>query len=277
MLQETKQLCDLYGIKPARSKGQNFLITNSIYDKVVAAANLHKDDIVLEVGPGLGFLTKKLAKYVKQVLAVELDFKLAEALQARLDLDNIKNVEVINQDILQYQVNNQIKKYKIVANLPYNITSFFLRTFLEADNKPELMVLLLQKEVVKRILAKPGDMSLLALSVQFYSNPQLIDYVAASNFWPKPEIDSAIIKIDLLKSNRGLTQAQLKKFWQIARIGFSSKRKMLKNNLAGGFKIEPNLIENKLIKINLNPKVRAEDLAVEDWLKLFAELAGDVV
>ncbi|MFH1427415.1 MAG: rRNA adenine dimethyltransferase family protein, partial [Patescibacteria group bacterium] len=179
ILKDTKKLCKLNGIKPSRSKGQNFLISEEIYEKIIEAAKLKKSDIVLEVGPGLGFLTEKLASRVKKVVAVELDDKLAKILQIRLRKQGIKNVEVMNEDILDFRIKNyELRKFKIVANLPYNITSIFLRKFLSAEVKPELMVLMLQKEVAQRIVAKDGKMSILAVSVQFYAKPEIIDYVS---------------------------------------------------------------------------------------------------
>ena len=214
LLEQTKNLCRLYDIKPARSRGQIFLIKEKIHDDVVAAADLRPDDFILEVGPGLGFLTAKLAARAKRVVAVEIDKKLVEALKAGLVAKNIKNVEVINENVLEIKIQPPLFPpyqgggYKIAANLPYNITSIFLRKFLEAGNKPELMVLMLQKEVAERITAEPGEMSLLAVSVQFYARPEIIEIVPKKCFWPEPEVDSAIIKIrphpsPLLSKERG--------------------------------------------------------------------------
>lgn len=286
--QQTKNLCNLYEIKPARSKGQNFLIKEEIYDEIIANADLKPNDIVLEVGPGLGFLTAKLVAKVKQVIAVELDDKLAEILRVGLLAQGVKNVEVVNDDVLKFSIfsrntagqfsNNfkiQNSKFKIVANLPFNISSIFLRKFLSAEIKPELMVLMLQKEVAERIVAKPPKMSILAVSVQFYSQPEIIKIVSADNFWPKPAVDSAIIKLKLkphiAPSYSGEGSYNEKDFFRLVKIGFSSKRKMLKNNLMNGYKIKSEEVENKLKKIDLDVKIRAEGLSVENWLKLFEE------
>ncbi|MEK7557944.1 MAG: 16S rRNA (adenine(1518)-N(6)/adenine(1519)-N(6))-dimethyltransferase RsmA [Patescibacteria group bacterium] len=275
LLQQTRDLCNLYEIKPARSKGQNFLIKEEVYDEIIANADLKPDDIVLEVGPGLGFLTAKLASKVKQVIAVELDDKLAEILRIGLMSRGVKNVEVVNKNVLDFSIFHRKKggvvqnlKYKIVANLPFNITSIFLRKFLEADVKSELMVLMLQKEVAERIVAKPPKMSLLAVSVQLYSQPEIIKIVPADNFWPKPAVDSAVIKLKIKSQKSKVSE---KDFFRLVKIGFSSKRKMLKNNLANGYKIEPNEVENKLKNIDLDVKIRAEGLSVDNWLKLFGE------
>ncbi|MFH1822130.1 MAG: rRNA adenine dimethyltransferase family protein, partial [Patescibacteria group bacterium] len=228
--------------------------------------------------------TEKLASRVKKVIAVELDDKLIKILQDRLKKQGIRNVEVINGDILKisnfkFQISNQIpnpkfkyrtfgNKYKIVANLPYNITSIFLRKFLgENEAKPELMVLMLQKEVAQRIVAKDGKMSILAVSVQFYAKPEIIDYVSKENFWPEPEVDSAIVRLNVGAIHELPVQRE-KEFFQLVRIGFSSKRKMLKNNLAAGYQILPVEAEKKLIKAGFNTNIRAQELSVESWLRL---------
>jgi len=283
LLEQTKELCRLYDIKPVRSKGQNFLIEEKIYDDIVAAADLKPDDVVLEVGPGLGFLTAKLAKQVDRVVAVELDDNLAEVLRTGLIAQGIKNVEVVNEDILKI-LDKPLKSpflkgsYKIVANLPYNITSIFLSKFLsETENKPELTVLMLQKEVAERITAKPGKLSLLAISVQFYAKPEIIQIVSAENFWPKPEVGSAIVKIsphpnpqpDIGLAGLLIKEGREKDFFRLVKFGFSAKRKMLKNNLAAGFKISQDEAENKITAAGFNSKIRAQELSVADWLKLF--------
>jgi 16S rRNA (adenine1518-N6/adenine1519-N6)-dimethyltransferase len=288
LLKTTKQLCHLYDIKPARSRGQNFLIKEEVYEKIIKAAELKKDDVILEVGPGLGFLTTRLAKIVKKVVAVELDNKLAEILKTGLMAQGIGNVEVVNEDILEIPPLNlplvegespQGRGFKIVANLPYNITSIFLRKFLSAENKPEMMVLMLQKEVAERITVSPPEMSLLAVSVQFYAKPEIIGIVQASSFWPRPEVDSAIIKLtvetqnlaSLKKTHNHASVQNEKEFFRLVKIGFSAKRKMLKNNLAAGYHIPQEEAEERLKNNGFNPKIRAQELSVEDWLKLFGE------
>jgi 16S rRNA (adenine1518-N6/adenine1519-N6)-dimethyltransferase len=275
LLPKIREICQLLEIKPARSKGQNFLVNENIYDEIVAAADLKPDDTVLEIGPGLGFLTMKLAKKVKRVIAVELDDKLANYLQMGIDAQGIENVEIINEDILKFNINQLPADgaYKIVANLPYNITSIFLRLFLEAQHQPELMVLMLQKEVVERIVATPPEMSILAISIQYYAATKIIREVKAGNFWPEPKVDSAVIRLDIKKD----APRANKIFFRIVKVGFSAKRKMLKNNLAGGLKISSKTIENLLLKQGFDPKVRAEDLFLADWEKLVAALTPFMV
>lgn len=285
LAEHTKELCQQYGIKPNRSKGQNFLINEDVYDKIIESADLNENDIVLEVGPGLGFLTAELSQKVKRVIAVELDDKLAEILQTGLKSQKIQNIKVLNENVLDFdfyalpltegaclsgrQVGGgrigDLIKYKIVANLPYNITSVFLRKFLEAEHKPELMVLMLQKEVAERIVAQPGEMSLLAVSVQFYADPKIIRYVPKEDFYPQPEVDSAIIKLKVKSEKLKVNE---KDFFRLVKFGFSSKRKMLKNNLAGGYHITQKEAENIIKNAGFNPKIRAQELSVSDWKKL---------
>lgn len=278
LLPEIREICRLCEIKPSRSKGQNFLVNENIYDDIVRAAEIKAGDTVLEIGPGLGFLTLKMAKLAKRVIAVELDDKLANYLQTGIDANGIKNVEIINEDILRFNLNEYLapeENYKIVANLPYNITSIFLRLFLSASRPPQSFVLMLQKEVAERIVATPPEMSLLALSVQYYGEPKIIREVKAGNFWPEPKVDSAVIKIDVKarpETAAAEQSAKDKLFFRLAKVGFSAKRKMLKNNLAAGLKIDQKIINEILIKNKLNPQSRAEDLSLDDWRKLFAAI-----
>jgi len=275
LLYQTQKLCQQYNIKPARSRGQNFLINEKVYNDIIDAADLKKNDVVLEVGPGLGFLTQRLALKVKKVIAVELDDKLAKILKSRLQKQNINNVEVINKNILdipntKYQTLEA--KYKIIANLPYNITSIFLRKFLvgtEHCSVPTEMVLMLQKEVAERIIDKPPNMSLLAISVQFYANSEIIQFVKSQDFWPKPKVESAVIKLKIKNTRPDINE---KDFFRLVKIGFSSRRKMLKNNLAGGYQISQKEAQDNLVKIGFNPKIRAQELSINDWRKILDTL-----
>lgn len=267
-----KEICRLLDIKPARSKGQNFLINDKIYSDIIAASDLSSADTVLEVGPGLGFLTARLAKAVKRVVAVELDDKLAAYLQTAIDANDINNVEVVNEDILKFNLSRHIsplEPYKIVANLPYNISSIFLRTFLSSAHRPRSLVLMLQKEVVDRLIAEPPHMSLLSVAVQYYAQVRRLREVKAGNFWPEPEVDSALVCLE----TKGQTDFEEdKKFFRVVRAGFSAKRKMLKNNLAAGLKISGLDLEQALVKVGLNPKIRAAELSLENWRDLVAAL-----
>jgi 16S rRNA (adenine1518-N6/adenine1519-N6)-dimethyltransferase len=279
LLKKTREICKLLEIKPARSKGQNFLINEKIYDDLVKAAAIQPHDIVLEIGPGLGFLTAKLAKAAKRVIAVELDDALAAYLQMAVAAQAVENVEIVNVSIMDFDLGayfkenggNAVQKYKIVANLPYNITSIFLRTFLSAVNKPESLTLMLQKEVASRIIATAPDNNILALSVAYYGEAKIIREVKAGNFWPEPKVDSAIIKIVPAES-AGTNQKDDKLFFRLIRMAFSAKRKMLKNNLAAGLKMKSLETEKILISAGFDPKRRAEDLSLLEFKKLFAAL-----
>lgn len=278
LLAKTREICQVFDIHPARSKGQNFLINEKIYDDIVKAADLAADDTVLEVGPGLGFLTAKLAARAKSVVAVELDDRLAAYLQTGVDARDLTNVKIINGDILRFDPAAYWptgEDYKIVANLPYNITSIFLRRFLSSARPPRSLVLLLQKEVAERIVAAPPDMSLLAVSVQYYATPQIVRTVKAGNFWPEPAVDSAIIKLTV--QPRVSQPVFEKQFFRLIRIGFSARRKMLKNNLSAGLSIPSARLAAALSESGISPSRRAEELSLEDWRKLFAALQSFMV
>lgn len=265
ILEQTLAICKSNNIKPAKSKGQNFLIVEEVYDKIIEAAELKKTDKVLEIGPGLGFLTQKLSDSAGQVTAVELDEKLGNILKSSKFSAKDSNVTIMQGNALDLQT--ATGKYKIVANLPYNITSAFLRKFLsQAKQPPELMVLLVQKEVAERLCAKPGAMSLLAISVQVYAETEIIDFVPAKAFYPAPEVESAIIKIKVKREKR--KDFDEKAYFQLVRIGFSARRKKLANNLAAGFQITTKEAVGWLAKAGFPETIRAQELGVEDWVKL---------
>jgi 16S rRNA (adenine1518-N6/adenine1519-N6)-dimethyltransferase len=255
--------------------GQHFLKSKKIINEIVKAAEIKKGDLVLEVGPGRGILTEALLKKAGEVIAVEKDKSLAEFLKEKFK--NHKNLKLIHGDILKFKnlklIGNwklEIGNYKVVANLPYYITSHFLRQFLTTPTQPELMVLMLQKEVAQRITAKNGRESLLSISVKAYGWPKIIKTISKKYFSPAPKVDSAIIKIDKISKNffnaqnvRGSTSNILseKGFFDLVRKGFSQKRKMLKNNLK--------ISAEALKKCGLNEKVRAEELSLKNWERLY--------
>ena len=249
-----KNLLKKYNIHPLKKMGQNFLIDENVLEKIIESADLDSNDTVLEIGPGLGILTLELAKRVEKVVAVEKDKTLCQVLESILRDNKVYNVEIINEDVLKIS-DFQFSNYKLVANLPYYITSPVIRKFLEAEQKPELMVLMVQKEVGQRIMAKPLHMNLLAISVQFYAEPKIISYVSKNSFYPVPKVDSAIIKI----IPKQIPEIDTEKFFEIVKKGFSAKRKMLKNNLSG----------IDFDQIGLNPKIRAENLSIADWIKIY--------
>jgi len=281
-IQNPRELLKYYGIKPSKRLGQNFLVDKRVLEKIIEVASPSSKDLILEVGPGLGMLTVELARRVKKVIAIEKDKTLFQILKDILKSKGINNVEVINKDILQisnfeFLISNKIlnPNYKIVANLPYYITSPFIRKFLEAEHKPKLMVLMVQKEVAQRICAKPPKMSLLAVAVQFYAKPEIVSYVSKKSFFPQPKVDSAILRIapwknaDSYAEKCGISPEQ---FFKIVKAGFSSRRKFLINNLSRELKIKNYKLKIVFDQIGLGQKLRAENLSIEDWLKLYYEL-----
>lgn len=265
-----KNILGKYGLQPNKRLGQNFLISQKALRKIIESAELKKDDVILEIGPGIGTLTQELAKKVKKVFAIEKDSGMREILEETLK--NFKNVEVIIGDALETE-NTQYKilntNYKIVANLPYYITSPVIKKFLETENPPELMVLMVQKEVGQRICAKPPNMSLLAVSVQFYAKPEIIGYAPKTAFWPSPKVDSAIIKIFDIKNQKSKVHIKNQKlFFLIAKAGFAHPRKQIIGNLSGKLNLERKTVEKWLQKSNIKPEQRAETLEIRDWLNL---------
>lgn len=271
-LQTIKDYLSGYEIRPTKNRGQNFLIDRGALDKIIKAADLRKDDLVVEVGPGIGVLTRELASRVKKVLAVELDRKLIKLLR-NTSLKGLDNVELWENDILKVKNEELAARlggdYKVVANLPYNITGVVLQKFLTFEPRPKEMVLMLQKEVAERITAKAGEMSILGVSVQLYGRPEIAAIVPSKSFYPAPAVDSAVVKISHISDDL-ITKNSLdeKKFWRLVKIGFSARRKQLQNNLMSGLKLSKEEVKNILIKAKLNPLIRAQDLTVEDWLKL---------
>ena len=273
-----KNLLKKHKIYPSKRFGQNFLIDKKVLKKIITAASLQPRDVVLEIGPGTGILTKELAKKAKKVIAIEKDPEMVEILKE--ELKNFKNVKVIQTDILKIKPKSyklKPKTYKMVANLPYYLTSPVLRKFLEAKSPPKEMILMVQKEVAQRIVAKPPNMNLLAISVQFYvrpvrnrrfsngARPKIISYVSKKSFWPQPKVDSAIIKL-VISDQRLAISKNL--FFKIVRAGFSQPRKQIINNLAKGLKIDKEKIRNWLLKNKIRPQRRAETLTLKDWQKL---------
>jgi len=270
------------GWRPSKGLGQNFLVSKEILKKIIKAAELKSSDIVLEIGPGIGTLTQELAKKVKKVIAVEKDRKMIEILREMLKgLPrtepkvlvrgwNVRNVEIIRGDILKLDPKPYaLKPYKVVANLPYYIVSPVIRKFLESKNPPKEMILMVQKEVAKRICAKPPKMSILAVSVQFYAKTEILFYVSKNSFWPRPKVDGAVIKIVPKEpSTRPGLVVNKNLFFKVVKAGFSQPRKQLVNNLANGSKLNKEGVKKWLLKNKINPTQRAETLEIKDWLNL---------
>lgn len=273
-------------IVPKKSLGQHFLVNPRILDKIIAAAEITKDDIVLEVGPGTGNLTKKLAEKAKRVIAIEKDRRLIGFLKDKLSENSAiaGKSEIIEGDVLKLDSEHSdvfgslgSRPYKIVANIPYYITSRFIRTIFEKWPKPKLIVLTIQKEVAQRIMAspphsklsvgaRPPKMNLLALSVQFYSNPKIISYISKENFRPRPKVDSAITK--LIPKEKLPIPIINDLFFKAVRAGFQNKRKQLVGNLSKKFGIMKEEISEIFGRVNIQRNTRAENLSLNKWVEL---------
>lgn len=258
-------------MRPKKIFGQNFLNSRNIVNDIIRAADLRPDDVVLEVGPGKGILTEALLEAVPRgkVIAVEKDKRLVEFLKEKFS--GAKNLKIISGDILKFNFTRyslRVTRYAIVANIPYYITSHFLRKFLESDYSPSRMVLMLQKEVAERIATRSTSLraskeSILSISVKAYGEPKIIKKVPARYFFPAPKVDSAILLIDNI-SPFDYAQDE-KKFFEIVKQGFSQKRKMLKNNLAKMLNTECSTTTTILTKCGVKEKARAENLTPENW------------
>ncbi len=264
-------------IRPKKSLGQNFLTSESALQKITETAEINTEDIVLEVGPGKGALTRfLLKKNPKKIIAIEKDSTLVDFLNENFSKNlETRQLEIINGDILYFSPENHVELkngYKIVANIPYYITGHFIKKFLTTKNKPQKMILLVQKEVAERIVARNNKESILSISVKAYGNPKLIETVKRGSFFPSPNVDSAILLIDLSQKNldpkiEGETEAR---FFKILHAGFGQKRKMILGNLENVFESRGEA-ENALKNCNIDPKKRAEDMKLEDWLCLSSQ------
>lgn len=256
-----------YGLRADKRLGQNFLQDHFALEKIANAAEIQPDDCVLEIGPGLGSLTRYLAVSARQVTAVELDPDLLPPLKAVLTPH--PNVRIVHGDILELKIADLVDQtgYIVAANIPYNITSAIIRHLLESDPKPRRIVLTVQKEVAERICAAPGDLSLLALSVQVYGKPSIEAKIPAGSFHPAPNVDSAILRIDIYDQPL-IPNELLPVFFKLIKAGFSQKRKTLRNSLSSGLHIKPQDTEALLNKAGIDPMRRAETLSIEEWNKL---------
>lgn len=261
------QLLRANGLVAQKGLGQNFLSDPGILEKVVESADLHSWDHVLEIGPGLGSLTRVLAARCKQVTAVEIDKNLIPILQQVLH--GTDNVRVVHADILTLNPREVMKgePYSVVANIPYYITSAILRHLLDSNHKPEKLILTVQKEVAERICAAPGDMSLLALSVQVFGTPKTVLRIPAGAFYPPPNVDSVTVRIDALEQPL-IVRDKLDIFFHLARAGFSQKRKSLRNSLTGGLAWETREVEDMLRTAGIDLMRRAETLTMSEWSRL---------
>ncbi len=266
MTQSVSALLRAHGLQPRKRLGQNFLSDPVALGRIVAAADLSHEDTVVEVGAGVGTLTRPLAEHAGRVLALELDDGLVAIL--RDQVADLTNVEVLHGDVLQFSASQFTHRgYKVVGNLPYYITSAVLRHFLEKVPRPRLMVVTVQREVADRIVAGPGKMSLLAVSVQFYGQPHIVARIPAGAFYPPPQVDSAVVRVDVgaqptIVLEEGTDEVV---FFRVVRAGFSQKRKTLRNSLSAGLGLSPATVEEALEQAGVNPRRRAETLSLKEW------------
>lgn len=291
---EVTSILRRHGIQPSKGLGQNFLVDPRIQQRIVEAADLDREDIVLEVGPGLGLLTREMAARAGQIVAVELDRRMIEVLQDTLS--GLDNVHVIQGDILEIDPPTAIIQalglsdaeekgrtlgptqsltrdldYKVVANLPYYITSAVLRHVLGTAPRPQQITVMVQREVAQRIVAEPGDLSLLAIGVQVFGQPRITFRVSAGAFFPRPKVDSALLQIDVYPQPR-VPAEQLDAFFAIVRAGFGQKRKQLHNSLASQLPLPHDVIRDALQQAGIDPRRRAQTLSIEEWLALLDAL-----
>jgi len=287
LLAETKLLLNQHGLHARKGLAQHFLTDRCVLEKIVEAAELKPDDLILEVGPGPGVLTRELVKGAGWVIAVELDDKLAGILKE--NAAPAVNMTVVNRDILQVDPGELIKdlsstfnvrclkfktpNYKVVANLPYYITSAVLRHFLEASMKPEVMVIMVQEEIAQAITAPAGKMSLLSVSVQFYGKPVVVTHVPKDSFYPAPKVDSAVLRIDLYPKPV-VDVDDPDAFFRLVKAGFKGHRKQLINSLSRGLNLEKEAVLSLLEKAGIDFTRRAQTLTMEEWGRLYLAQSG---
>ncbi len=249
---------------PKKSLGQHWLKDRDVLASIADEANISAEDTVLEIGPGLGTLTSELLRRAKKVVAVELDSELARKLPGQFPGTSL---EVVNQDILSFDLRTLPEKYVVVANVPYYITSKIIQLLTTASNKPRAIVLLIQKEVAERLAAEPGDMSILAVSAQIYATVRLGAVVPAELFTPPPKVDSQVVVLETRPAPL-VTPEQEKLFFRVVKAGFVAKRKKLRSSLASGLHSSKPEVEALLGKLGISPDQRAEDLTIQEWISI---------
>ncbi len=266
LLSQTKSLLRKFKLHARKGLGQHFLVDSVALEASLTAAELSPDDLILEVGPGLGVLTGKLAEKAKEVWAVEVDEGLAVALSHHFA--GLPNIRIVQADILQYDFETALagSKYKVVANLPYYIAAPVIRRFLEAAHKPRFLVVMVQKEIAENMVAAPGRLNLFGVSVQLYGQPYIVHHVPAGSFHPSPKVDSAIVRIDVYREP--IVSQDPTDFFRVVKAGFSTPRKQLRNSLAIGLGLEPDAAARLLVQAGISPKRRAATLTLQEWSAL---------
>lgn len=256
------------GIQPKKSLGQNFMVEQNALLRIAEAADLQPDDAVLEIGAGLGALTDVLAEQVRRVVALEIDDRFLSYLRGRYASNPA--VEIVKQDVLKTDIDALLGEdaadYKVVANVPYYITSAILQHLLENDSPPALLVITMQREVAERITAQPGDMSLLAVSVQVYGQPELVTRLSPANFFPRPDVESAILRVTPHPGGPPIPPEETPEFFSVVKAGFSQARKQVKNSLAAGLHTSTAETSGWLEAAGIDPRRRAETFSLGDWV-----------
>lgn len=265
-IDELKNFLQASGLKPKDYLGQNFLVDEIVLDEIIQASELKKNDVVIEVGPGLGTLTEKLCQNAGEVWAIEKDSKLIPVLKK--SLKEFSNLKIVEEDILKFHLEKNISApYKVVANIPYYLTSKLFQYFLQQKNKPKVLVLMVQKEVGERVVAAAGELSLLGISVQIFSDPSIIAHVSKKSFWPIPKVDSVILKI--VPKNKYSEIKNQEEFFRILKMSFAGKRKQIHNTLTSGLKLPKEKILQFLSDAKINPMARPQDLSIEEWVRIY--------
>ena len=279
---ELQRLCETYGLRPSKQYGQHYLISRAPIEKMIAAAGLDMGDTVVEIGPGFGVLTLAVAPLVKRVVAFEIEQKLRPYWAEKMP--EYPNVEVVWGNALEKIKNQELPGgvYKVLANLPYHITSDALRTILALRPLPACVVVMVQKEVAERICAKPGSMSMLSVAVQYYGVPSLVAGVSAGSFWPVPKVASAVVSIKTRKQespdvwsgprfrHRGNKTISDQVFFRVVRAGFAQKRKQLWHNISSGLSIDKDMVQQCLLRVTGSTTIRAQEVSMSQWGEIVA-------
>ena len=261
------QLLQRYDLRPKKSLGQNFLSDPGVLEKIVRVSGVSPDDTVLEIGPGLGSLTQHLAQAADRVFAVEIDQRFLLPLQDVLA--DFSNVHLVQADILKWNIGRHLGSdpYRVVANIPYNITSILIRHLLALPNRAQSLTLTVQREVAERICAEPGKLNLLALSVQVFGQASIRARIKAGAFYPAPKVDSAVVHVEAYMTPQ-IPESHFDLFFRLARAGFSQRRKKLRNTLSAGMGLSKLEVEARLAAVGIDPGLRAEALSIEAWGQL---------
>jgi 16S rRNA (adenine1518-N6/adenine1519-N6)-dimethyltransferase len=260
--------------RPRKSLGQHYLVDGAILSRIITAADLHRQDVVVEVGPGPGSLTRRLVEHAGRVIALEVDPNLAAALPARLgNPDNLTVVEADARTADLAELIGPAERYKVVSNLPYYAANPIIRRFLEAEHQPELMVVMVQREVAQSMLARPGHVTILSMAVQYYATPRLVCNVPPRAFRPPPKVSSSVVRLDL-RPEPPVDVNTAPAFFDTVRAGFAAPRKQLRNSLSQGLHVDAELVGTVLNAAGIDGRRRAETLTLEEWARVHAACLG---